>query len=807
MNQRPHDLKNILLFLLLTILFSGRAAFAQQPLPDLNIGTSPYTVEVNTKREFQNVNLTKNSSVLTVNGTLIVHGNLDMLGNGSQFNMGENAKVIVYGDFLSSNMVSITAKSYLIIYGSFINKTPNNNADLNVSGGNIYIFGTVSNWGDQFTTCEDYAGDTGEIVNEPCDYGTGDDFDDNVDEFPPELKELIPCASTHRWTGSVSSNWLETQNWSCGKVPTLTTAVVIPAGVTQPILGAGITGQVKNITIQEGASLMINGGELQVAGAISAISKINATSGKVKFLGTAAQQIPQGAFVNNNIKDLEIENTAGVTLLGSLNILNALKVTTGTFQTGANLTLISNASGTAYIDGSGTGVISGKMTMQRYLSNGFGYKYFSSPFSGTTVADFSPFMEFSHSTTQFPHFYEYVEGRQDIEGNDLTGWKAFTAPTGALVPGKGYALNLSEATTPVTVELTGLPTQGNVNLQLQSTAGTYTKGFHLVGNPYPSPIDWTAVNRTGVDNAIYFFTAGTANRYTGTYTAFVNGISTDGRSSKIIPSMQGFFVKVSDPSVTGSLTFTNAARRGSELQQEFYKGKKAQNPLLKLALRFNDEILDDATIIYFTPEGTRAFEHHLDAKKILNTAVEVPSLYSITTATEKLAINAVSASTEELLEIPLGFKAERSGNMTITLSEVKDVFPTPYIYLQDLKSNKVKELFPGTEYAFSAQKGEINDRFILLLSPDKLSVKDLENRNQSFAVYTEGGQIVVSLSPSASGTTGRLILNDLSGRILQVKEIPGDEEIRFNKLLTSGIYMVTLESQGKRETKKIAFNK
>ena len=49
---------------------------------------------------------------------------------------------------------------------------------------------------------------------------------------------------------------------------------------------------------------------------------------------------------------------------------------------------------------------------------------------------------------------------------------------------------------------------------------TYTKGFNLVGNPYPSAIDWDAASgwtKTNIDNAVYYFKASATDQYGGTY--------------------------------------------------------------------------------------------------------------------------------------------------------------------------------------------------------------------------------------------------------------------------------------------------
>ena len=97
---------------------------------------------------------------------------------------------------------------------------------------------------------------------------------------------------------------------------------------------------------------------------------------------------------------------------------------------------------------------------------------------------------------------------------------------------------------------------GALNDGAISPALTYTlagsSGWNLVGNPYPSAIDWDMVSSmTGLDNAVYVWDNANQN-----YKEWVAGVGdlTDG----IIPAMQGFFVKANAASPT--LTFQNSQR-------------------------------------------------------------------------------------------------------------------------------------------------------------------------------------------------------------------------------------------------------
>ena len=172
-------------------------------------------------------------------------------------------------------------------------------------------------------------------------------------------------------------------------LPTLGIDVLIPQGLgNYPELNTGATNALaRKLTIETGASVLINGNSIRMAGDLLNFGVLDVTNGNITFEGTTAQNIFPGAFKDDNVLNLNIKNPAGVTSQANIRILNSLKVEEGFMDTGNSLLLVSNSSGTAYIDGSGAGQVSGTVTMQRYISNAFGYKYFSTPFQNSTVAD------------------------------------------------------------------------------------------------------------------------------------------------------------------------------------------------------------------------------------------------------------------------------------------------------------------------------------------------------------------------------------------------------------------------------------
>lgn len=67
----------------------------------------------------------------------------------------------------------------------------------------------------------------------------------------------LPVSTVNTWTGATDSDWGTAGNWSEGTVPTGTSDVMIPGGVTVPIAASDVS--VNELTIASGAGLTVNG--------------------------------------------------------------------------------------------------------------------------------------------------------------------------------------------------------------------------------------------------------------------------------------------------------------------------------------------------------------------------------------------------------------------------------------------------------------------------------------------------------------------------------------------------------------------
>jgi hypothetical protein len=602
------------------------------------------------------------------------------------------------------------------------------------------------------------------------------------------------------WNGSVDSNWNIPGNWSCGNVPNSTTPVQIPDVPNKPVLSAGAVATVNNLIIDVGSSLTISGNTLQISGTITNNGTFTSTSGTIEMNGSVAQFIGSDIFAGNTINNLEINNSAGVTLQGPLNVSGIITLTSGDLNSSGNLTLASSAAQTGLIDGSGAGNVTGNVTIQRYLSSGYGYKYFSSPFTSATVNEFSDEL--------ISAIYKYDENRL-VGGIPASGWINYNVSTNVLNPLTGYAVNFGSNSSELTVDMTGVVNDGTITIPVNNNNQVYTKGFNLVGNPYPSPIDWdapTGWSRTNIDNALYYFKASTTDQYGGTYSTYINGVSNDGITNKnIIPSMQGFFIHVSNGvfPVTGTLALDNSVRI-TDLAHSFIKsGKDESKPLLRLTARFSDDPASaDPVVVYFDDNASTSFDSKFDALKLMNTDLKVPNFYSAGSDGSKLSINALPSSLIAGCTIPLGIKTSRTGNVVFKIPAISSQLPVTTLYLTDLTAEINQDMLSGNEYSVQLTSGEYPGRFFLYLNSSPTNITDPGYNELSFKAYFSEGMVIIDID-LPGGDEGRVIITNLTGQPLFSTKIFDSGHYEFDPEMKPGLYIITFINGIKRISKKI----
>ncbi len=401
------------------------------------------------------------------------------------------------------------------------------------------------------------------------------------------------------WSGAVNTDWNNSGNWLCGAIPTSSTNVTIPGGLSNyPVINL-ITASVNNINIQNGGAVTINAGTLQIAGNISNTGAFYSANGAVELIGTSAQNIPANAFDNNAIYDLIINNTSpgGITLGGALDIYGSLTYSgTGKkFNTNDLLTLKSTALNTAWVGDMTGNIISGDVTVERYLSSRKAWRFLSVP-TNTAQTIRQTWQEGCGSNLNcVTNYGTQITGA----GGTAAGFDLYTATpslktynpvanTFVGVPGTsvnikstvGYMLFVRGdrgATTfyaPPTA--TVLRTKGNLFTGDQAAISVGSSLFGSIGNPFAASIDMRNISRTGIKNFFYIWDPNLSGYYgLGAYQTFShNGLDyvvTPGGGSygpggsvcNFIPSGQAFFVQAT--ATGGSITFKEAAKTTGSL--------------------------------------------------------------------------------------------------------------------------------------------------------------------------------------------------------------------------------------------------
>ncbi len=588
------------------------------------------------------------------------------------------------------------------------------------------------------------------------------------------------------WTGTADAEWNNPSNWSCGFVPWPITSVLIPAAVTPPVVSSGITAEAADLIVEAGASLTVSEGTLRLNASVAGAGVIDATNGTVEFSGTAPQDAGAALFSGNRVKNLTVNNAAGVTLNDDLGVTGVVLVQSGTLSSGGHLTLLSDASSTALVDGSGAGEITGNVIMQRYLPSGFGYKYFSSPFVAATVDEFGDEVNLGAS---FPPLFMFDEN------SIYSGWDDYVGAGSILNPLEGYALNLGDVSDPGTVDLAGVVSNGELSVTLYNHNQPYTEGFNLVGNPYPSPVDWDGPGwtRSDIDDAVYYFRASTTDQYGGSYSSYVNGISSDGLATGIIPSMQGFFVHVSDGAwpVTGTLTVTNSARI-NDLTHPFLKSSAiVTRSMVRATAAFTDDATSaDPLVISFDNEAGIGFDGSHDALKLLNTDMMIANFYSLISPDRKLSVNSLPYSNDTALYIPLGLTIYRDGEVSFRIRDAENLPVSENIFFRDAVTGASINLLGSSEYRVELKQGEYHGRFSLAFVKNATSVPDPAVADDLFHAWMSEGMVKVRIG-SVEGDRGTVSLYNMSGRQVYSETVYEPGEYHLNIRLMQGVYVIT----------------
>ena len=430
-------------------------------------------------------------------------------------------------------------------------------------------------------------------------------------------------------------------------------------------------------------------------------------------------------------------STGSITLGNTLEITGTLTLSNGTFNTGGTLTLISDASGTARITSiPSTADILGNVKSQRYVPAVVRqYRMISPNTASFTYSDIidNIFVSgtggatngFDPTTNNGSTIYTY----QEATTGTGRGWKAATAITNSLSPANGaivyvrgdrtiaspdwYTINNSTypssfgfpAQNAVTLDFNGAINKGTYSptLTYTTTSTSSNDGWNLIGNPYPSQINWGTLSLTNVDPFFYAF-----NTSSGSYVTY--------SGSEYIASGQAFFVQATGTSP--SITFTENCKVSAAPTNYF---KTASSPSIELKMT-KDSFNSDIAFISFNVSSSKGFVRGEDAIKFSNPKINFGFYIDSNYTVQRNAVPMPSVTDTFILS---AYAA--AGTYTIQVTNIIAALPiTKSIYLHDLFNNNFIDLRSSPTYTFTitANIATTGNRFeLIILDLSTLPVK------------------------------------------------------------------------------------
>jgi hypothetical protein len=583
---------------------------------------------------------------------------------------------------------------------------------------------------------------------------------------------------------------------------------------------------VGNITNPSDKNLNTNGHELGVSGIINLSSSgkivVSTASSKISFTGTIAQNIPANTFTTNNISNLGINNPSGVSINGTLNLINSLKIQSGILVTNNFLTLISTASNTATIDEIISGGINGNIIAERYIpANGRKYRFLTSPVVGGTSMQWRDYagttgsrgtqitgsfgnVDVSTSNQSSAYMYDESDATGGNNINHPTKWKAIDGNT-TLTNGKGYRVfirgdrtisltTLNTVNNATTLWVKGTNPSASVSIPLSYTVSA-AQGWNLVGNPYAGTIDLNQIKAQGggnfsnVDDALYIFNPTNTTSSSGGYASYVNGVGTGTPyiGTPFISSWQGFFVKAN--ALGAAISIKENHKVGNTAGSSFFKTNLPKANSMHLKLLKDKTPFDDASI-YMETGATLNFDTKYDAYDLTD------GLGLITAD----GLNTLSISGLPLVNEPqkvMLLAKLSAGDYSFTFEDLNSFAPGTQIYLTDKYLNKSMKLTNNDTYAFNVNESNPltfgNNRFELTFTNTSSGIETVFDNGNKMKVYPNPVKDVLTVNTNSLIENNSWTIYNTNGELIKSgKSISNVFSINTSEII-SGVYIVQVK--------------
>lgn len=355
-----------------------------------------------------------------------------------------------------------------------------------------------------------------------------------------------------------------------------------------------------------------------------------------------------------------------------------------------------------------------------------------------------------------------------------------SGPFATMEPGRGYLVAFD---TERDMTFNGMMQHGNVSIQITRENTGSLAGFNLLGNPYPSYLDWESVYHasTNVSPTIYVWDED-KSQY-ATYDANLQ-MGTFDKTQYLAPG-QGFFVKCNNAS-GGNVVFDDNARCHKSSTEVPFRG---ENIIMKINVEGAVSGVDELIMKLNCPETAGAL-------KMTSMSENAPYL-SYEYENEDYVMICLG---EELSKdsLPFKFKAGQNDDFIMTF-DIQN-FEGDFLELEDLLTGEKVDLLSQNHYNFAGAPNDVAQRFRINFK-EALGVEGINERE--LFVYSNGDMV------SIYGIQGRsqIRIYDVRGILLSEKT-SGENNVELNiSNYKSGLYIIQVSDETGVFTKKIIVGK
>lgn len=431
----------------------------------------------------------------------------------------------------------------------------------------------------------------------------------------------------------------------------------------------------------------------------------------------------------------------------------------------APVKLLSDASGTATLVGN----VNGTAEVNQYIEN-----------LGRTYAVSSPVADGTYDGTAF---YFNANTASDVASGYLSDHTTF-------VKGLGYAVKPTSSN----LQFTGTLNNGPVDITIYHNRNNADKfrGWNLIGNPYPSELNWKSVwesiNATaGIKSSIWF------NFNTQAAYNAVGDVSVPASFHGIIPPMQGFWVVASDDAENSTtISLTNAMRLNSTNSNPLRAPRVNQNQIIRLQV--SNGTLSDEMLLYFNENASDAYDNFDTQKMPDETSLQIYTLLE----GRPMLINGMNAIPYDK-EITLVYKAATKGSYTIRSTEFSNFGEGEKVVLKD-KQLGVETDLTTSDYNFTSETGINLERFSLILPKTNVISSIDSNPIGDTQLVLVDGKLHIMLQGKVD--VARVNVYNSVGQLAVSEQISRSEN-RLSKQLSPGVYIVTIQVGAFTQSQKL----